>query len=55
MLKKRYRSEDIISKLREADILISQASTVTELTLDMFILQEAAKETTKPRSSLILN
>ena len=29
MSKKRYRPEDIIAKLREADILISQGKTVT--------------------------
>jgi len=30
MPRKRYRPEDIISKLREADILISQGKTVAE-------------------------
>ena len=30
MPKKRYRPEDIIAKLREADILISQGKTVAE-------------------------
>ena len=30
MPKKRYRPEDILSKLREADILISQGKTVAE-------------------------
>ena len=30
MPKKRYRPEDIITKLREADILISQGKTVAE-------------------------
>lgn len=30
MSKKRYRSEDILSKLREADIHISQGKTVAE-------------------------
>ena len=30
MPKKRYRPEDIIAKLREADILISQGTTVAE-------------------------
>ena len=30
MPKKRYRPEDIIAKLREADILISQGRTVAE-------------------------
>jgi len=30
MPKKRYRSEDILSKLREADIHISQGKTVAE-------------------------
>ena len=30
MPKKRYRQEDIIAKLREADILISQGKTVAE-------------------------
>jgi hypothetical protein len=30
MPKKHYRPEDIISKLREADILISQGKTVAE-------------------------
>ena len=30
MAKKRYRPEDIIAKLREADILISQGKTVAE-------------------------
>ena len=30
MPRKRYRPEDILSKLREADILISQGNTVAE-------------------------
>ena len=30
MPKKRYRPEDILSKLREADIIISQGKTVAE-------------------------
>ena len=30
MPKKRYRPEDIIAKLREADILVSQGETVAE-------------------------
>ena len=30
MPSKRYRPEDILSKLREADILISQGKTVAE-------------------------
>ena len=30
MAKKRYRPEDIITKLREADILISQGKTIAE-------------------------
>ena len=30
MPKQRYRPEDIIAKLREADILISQGKTVAE-------------------------
>ena len=30
MPRKRYRPEDILSKLREADILISQGRTVAE-------------------------
>jgi len=29
MVEKRYRPEEIITKLREADILISQGNTVT--------------------------
>ena len=29
MLKKRYRPEEMISKLREVDILVGQGSTVT--------------------------
>jgi len=30
MPKKRYRPEDIIAKLREADILVSQGKTIAE-------------------------
>ena len=32
MPKKRYRPEEIISKLREADVLISQGKKVVEVT-----------------------
>ncbi len=31
MLKKKYNAEDIIHKLREADVLLGQGRTVTEV------------------------
>ena len=44
MAKKRYRPEEIIGKLREADVLIRQGKkAVSDLTLDKMILKEAAR------------
>ena len=51
MAKRNYKPEEIVSKLRQADVLISQGSkipdvvrkAVSDLTLDKLILAEAAK------------
>jgi putative transposase len=97
MARKRYKPEEIVAKLRQVDVLVSQGQTmmdairqigvsevtyyrwrqefgglkteqmkrlkglepensrlrkaVSDLTLDKLILQEAARETSKPRAS----
>ena len=54
MAKRNYKPEEIVSKLRQADVLISQGSkipdvvrkAVSDLTLDKLILAEAASRAT---------
>jgi len=42
MPRKRFKTEEIIQKLREAEVLLSQGRNVAEAELDQAILREAS-------------